>query len=115
MARRHRKPDAALDLLAKHESKNEIAAANALQLAERQQRRRERRGRMYHGRDMGIAEVEHVGAGGIEKRRAQRVDALAPSDNRRLPAAGEHSERGERDLDRLGAAPGQRDSEEIQQ
>ncbi len=89
MARRHRKPDPAFDLLAEHEGEQKIAAADALHLGERQQRRRHRRGRMDHRRHMGVAEVEHVGARRVEEGRAQGVDALATADNCRLLAAGE--------------------------
>ena len=87
MARRDREPDAAFHFLAEDERDNEIAAAHRLELGERQQRRRQWRGRMDRSRHMGVAEVEHIGAGGIKERGGQCIDALAPADQRRLPAA----------------------------
>ena len=70
---------------------------------------------MDRGRHMGIAEVEHIGARGIEKRGVERVDALAPADQARLAAAGKFSERLQRDLESFVAAAGQGDREEIQE
>ena len=115
MARRHRKPDAAFHFLAEHESQKQIAAAYALQLGDRQQCRRQGRGRMDRSRHVGIAEIEHIGARGIEKRRAERIDALVPADQSRLPAAGECGQRAKRDLEGFVAAAGQGDGEEIQE
>jgi hypothetical protein len=48
---------------------------------------------MDHRADMGVAEIMDIGAGGIEERRTQRIDALPASDDRRLFAAGEFSQR----------------------
>ncbi len=70
---------------------------------------------MDRRRHMGVAEVEHVGAGGIEERGAERIDALAPAEQCRLLAAGECRERLQRGLERLIAAAGQRHGEEIHQ
>jgi len=64
---------------------------------------------------MGIAKIEHIGAGGIEERGVERIDALAPADQGRLPATGEHCKRRQRGLERLIAAAGQRHGEEIHQ
>ena len=61
----------------------------APQLGHRQHGRRERRGRMHDRRQVGVAIVEDVGAGGVEEGGTQRIDALAAADDRRLPAAGE--------------------------
>jgi len=36
---------------------------------------------------MGVAEVEDIGACGIEKRRVKRIDPFAPADHRCLPSA----------------------------
>ena len=69
---------------------------------------------MDRGRHMGIAEVEHIGARGIEKRRVERVDALAPADQARLAAAGKFSERLQRDLESFVAAAGQGHGEKIE-
>ena len=76
MARRDRKPDAGLNLVAEDEGEQQIRPAHLPQFGQRQQRRRHRRGRMDHGAHMGVAEIMDVGAGGIEERRAQRIDAL---------------------------------------
>ena len=70
---------------------------------------------MDDGRQVRVAIVEHVGAGGIQEGGAQGVDALGPADDRRLLAAGELGERPEREFDRLGTAAGDRHGEEIQQ
>ena len=70
---------------------------------------------MDDGRQVGVAIVEDVGAGGVQEGRTQGVDPLGPPDDRRLLAAGELGERLERELDRLGAAARDRHGEEIQQ
>jgi hypothetical protein len=64
---------------------------------------------------MGVAEVEHIGACGIEKRRAERIDALAPPDHRCLPAGGKSGQRSQRGFDRRLAAAGERNGKKIQQ
>ncbi len=64
---------------------------------------------------MGVAEIMDVGAGGIEKRGAQRIDPLAAPDHGDRLAAGEPAKRTQRDLDRRGAAAGERDREKIDQ
>jgi len=85
------------------------------ELGQRQQRRNERRGGMDRGGDVGVAEIEHVGAGGIDERGAERIDALAPAEHRRSRSAGERGQRSEHRLDRRVAAAGQRDGKEIHQ
>src|SRR5205807_2678378 len=77
MARRDDAADPAFDLEAEDESAQQLGAADPPELGEREQRRRYRRGRMDHRSEMSVAKVEHVGAGGIEEGRAQRIDALA--------------------------------------
>ena len=62
---------------------------------------------------MGVAEIEHIGAGRVEKRRAQRIDTLGPADDRRLPAAGKWRQRLQQRLDGVVAAAGQRHGEKI--
>ena len=64
---------------------------------------------------MGIAEVEHVGARGVNEYGGQRIEPLAPSDHGRLAAGGESRERGKRGLDGGVAAARQRHGEEIHQ
>jgi hypothetical protein len=64
---------------------------------------------------MGVAEIMHVGAGGIEERSIQGIDALAAADDSRRFTAGEFSQRAQRDLDRPGAAARQRHGEKIHQ
>ena len=93
MLGRDGKADAAFDLLPDREAEQQVAPADAPQFGERQQRRRNRRGRMDHGAQMGVAEVVDIGAGGVEEGGAQRVDALATPDDGRLLAAGELRER----------------------
>ena len=88
MRGRDRQRDARLHFLAQHERGEQVRPTHAAHLGERQQRGRDGRSRMDHGAHMRIAEVEHVRAGGIEKRSAQHVDALTAADHRRLPAAG---------------------------
>ena len=107
--------DPALQLDAEQEGEQQVGPGHAPQLCQRQQRRRHRRGRMDHGRQVGVAEIEHVGAGRIQEGRAQRIDALSAADDGRLSAVGEFGERLQRQLDRAGAAARQRDREEIQQ
>ncbi len=75
--RRHRQPDAARNLLADHQREQEVAAADHLRLGERQQRGHDRRGRVDRGRHVGIAEIEHVGARGIDEGSGQRIEPLA--------------------------------------
>jgi hypothetical protein len=113
MARRHRKPDPAFNLGAEHESENEIAAAHASQFAKRKKGRGHRRGRVNHGRHVGVAKVEHIGARGIEKRGGKRIEAFAASDHGRLPAAGKRGERLQRGFNCWFAAAGERHGEEI--
>ena len=113
MARRHASPMRHSISWPSTKASREIAAAHGLQLGQRQQRRRHRRGRMDRGRHMGIAEVEDIGAGGIEERCIERIDALAPADDRRLLAAGKR--RSDASAIPTSAAAGQRHGEEIQQ
>jgi hypothetical protein len=113
MAWRHRKPDSAFNLGAEHESENEIAAAHASEFTEREQGRGHRGGRVNYGRHVGVAEVEHIGARGIEKGGGKRIEAFAAPDHRRLLAAGKSGERLQRRFDRALAAAGQRHGEEI--
>jgi len=104
-----------IDPLPEHEGEDRITAADALKLAQRQQSRRQRRGGMNDRRHMGIAEIEHIGARGIEKRRVQRVDPRAPADNRRLSSAGKGRERLQRGFDCRLAAARQSDRKEVHQ
>ena len=113
MARRDCQPDPAFDHGAEHESENEIPAAHASELAKREQGRGDGRGRMYHGRYVRVAEVEHIGTRGVEKRRRQRIETFAAPDYRRLPAAGESGERLQSGFDRRLAGAGERHGEEI--
>ena len=115
MARRDRKADAGLDFIAEDEAEQQLAATHLLQLGERQQRRRHRRGRMDHGAQMGVAEVVDIGAGGVEESRGERIDALAAPDHGRLPAAAKFRKRAQRHLDRPGAAARQRHGKEVHQ
>lgn len=64
---------------------------------------------------MGVAEIEHVSARGIEKRRAERIDPLAPADHRGLPSARKGGERLQGGFDRRFAAAGQSDGKEVHQ
>jgi hypothetical protein len=115
MSGRNRAADPAFDLEAKDESQQQLGARHAPQLGERQQGGRERRGRMDDGGQVGVAVVEDVGAGGVEEGGAQGIDALAAADDRRLLAAGKFGERFQGELDRFGAAAGDRHGEEVQQ
>ena len=89
-----------------------VTGANS---ASAKQRRHQRRGRMDRRGHVGIAKVEHIGAGGVEERRAERIDALAPADQCRLLAARERGERLQQGLESLGAAAGQRRGKQIHQ
>jgi hypothetical protein len=62
---------------------------------------------MDHSAYMGVAEIMHIGAGGVQKHRAQGIDPFAATDHRRLLAAGKFGERAQRDLDWTGAAASQ--------
>jgi hypothetical protein len=115
MAGRDGVADPAFELDAEPEGEQQLGAAHASQLGQREQRRRHRRGRMNDGRKMGVAEIEHVGAGRVQKGRAQGIRALAAADDGRLPAIGKLGQRLEGNLHRAGAAAGQRDREEIEQ
>ena len=70
---------------------------------------------MNDRRQVGVAIVEDVGAGRVQEGGGQRIDALWPPDDGRLPAAGEFTERAQRQFDRLGAAPRDRHGKEVQQ
>src|SRR6267142_5621715 len=70
---------------------------------------------MDDGWQVGVAIVEDVGARGVEESSTQGVDPFGPADDRRLLAAGELGERFQGELDRLGAAAGDRHGEEVQQ
>jgi hypothetical protein len=48
-----------------------------------------------------------------KKRRAQYIDALAPPNHRRLPAAGKSGQRSQRGFDRRLAAAGERNGKKI--
>ena len=70
---------------------------------------------MDDGRDVGIIEIERVGARRVEERRAQAIHAFASTDDGGLPALGKLGEGLQRDLHRPGAAARERDREDIQQ
>jgi hypothetical protein len=113
VAGKDRAADPAFDLDAEHEGCEQIATGDRPQLGEREQRRRDRRGRMNGGRDVGIVEIEDVGARRVQERRAQRVHALVAADDDRLPAIGKRGERLQGDLDRAAAAARQRHGEVV--
>jgi hypothetical protein len=113
VAGRNGTPDPAFDLDAENERQQQFDAAHAAQLRQREQRRRDWSGRMDDGRDMGVAKIQNVGCGRVEKGRAQRVYAFATTDQGRLLATGKLGERLPRDLDGRGAAARERDGEEI--
>ena len=94
---------------------NSSAPRHAPQLGEREQRRRDRRGRMNDGRNVGVVEIERVGARRVQERRAQGIHAFASTDDGGLPALGKLGEGSQRDLHRPGAAARERHGEEIQQ
>ena len=60
--------DAAFDLDAENERQQQLDAAHAAQLGEREQRRRHWSGRMDDGRNVCVAKIEHVGGGRVEER-----------------------------------------------
>ena len=66
-------------------------------------------------RQVRVAIVEDVGARAVQEGGAQRIDALAAADDGGLLAAGELGQRLQGELDRLGAAAGDRHGEEVQQ
>src|ERR1700692_2623047 len=68
---------------------------------------------MNHRSYMGVAEVIDIGAGGVEKGRAQRIDALGAPDHGYLFTARKFAERTKRSFDRLGTATGQCNRKEI--
>jgi hypothetical protein len=68
---------------------------------------------MNGGWNVGVVEIEHVGARCVQEGRAQRVHALAAADDGRLLAAGKRGERLQGDLDRAAAAARQRHREEV--
>jgi hypothetical protein len=70
---------------------------------------------MNGGRQMGVVEIEHVGAGGVEEGGAQGIHAFAPADHGRLLTIGEFGQRLQRGLHRAGAAPRQRYGKKIHQ
>jgi hypothetical protein len=69
---------------------------------------------MDDGRNVCVAEVEHVGGGRVEERGTQRIRALAAANHGRLAVPGKFLERLTRDLHRRAATAGKRDGEEIQ-
>src|SRR5437764_10746226 len=100
MAWRHRQPDPAFDFDAEYESEDEIATSDAPEFAKREQSGGERRGRVDHRRHMGVAEVEHIRARGIEKGGRKRIEAFAAPDHGALFDAGKSRERLQRGFDR---------------
>ena len=90
--RRDRKPDACLDLVADHQGEQSVFPAHLPELRKREQRRRDRRGRMDHGAQMGVAEIVDIGGRGVEKGRAQRIDSLVAANYRGLFSAGKLSQ-----------------------
>ncbi len=107
--------DPAFDLDAENERLQQLNAAHAAQLRQREQRRRDGGSRMDDRPHMRVAKIKHVRSGGVEKGRAQRIDTLAAPDHDRLRAAGKFGERLERNFHRPGAAARKRHGKEIQQ
>ena len=68
---------------------------------------------MDHGRHMGVAEVEHIRARGIEKGGRKRIEAFAAPDHGALFDAGKSRERLQRGFDRWFTAADQRHREKI--
>ena len=62
---------------------------------------------------MRVAEIVDIGGGRIEKGSAQGIDPLDAADDGGLPAAGKFRKGGQRDLDRVGAAAGERYRKQI--
>ena len=115
MAGGDRPSDPAFELDAKNERQQQLGAGQRPQLGEREQRRGDRRGGMNDGRNVGVAEIERIGARGVQECRAQGIHAFAPADDGGLPAVGKFGEGSQRDLDGYGAAARKRHGEEIQQ
>jgi hypothetical protein len=115
MTRRDRAADAALDLEAQREGQEQVRPADAADLGESQQRRRQRRSRVDDRRQMGVAIVEDVGPCRVQEGGGERVDTLGASDDRRLPAARELAQGPQCQFDRLGPASRDRHGKEVQQ
>ncbi len=115
MAGRDHAADPAFDLEAENEGEQQRLAADFAQLGQCERGRCDRRGGMDHRREMRIAEVEDIGAGGIQERRAERIDAVVAPDDGRLRAARKFRERGQGHLDRVGTATRERDREKVEQ
>jgi len=114
MAGRDGAADPAFDLDAENECQQQVDAAHAAQLGEREQRRRHRSGRMDDGGNVGVAKIEHIGGSRVEERGTQRIRALAAANHGRLAVPGKFLERLTRDLHRRAATAGKRDGEKIQ-
>ena len=93
----------------------QIGAAHAATRAQRKQRRSNRGGRMDHRRNMGIVEVEHVAAGGVQKGGRQCIRPLPTPDDRRLACARELAQHLETDLDGAVPASAERGGKEIEE
>ena len=115
MAGGNRASDPAFELDAENECQQQLGAGHRPQLGEREQRRGDRRGRMDDRRNMGVAEIERIGARRVQECRAQAIHAFAAADDGGLPQMRELGEGAQRDLHRIGAAARERHGKEIQQ
>jgi hypothetical protein len=86
--------DATLDFDAQRERVHEVFAARVLPLAERQDRRGDRSGRVDDRLEMGIVVVEHVRGDAVQQGGMHDVEALAPAEHGRLRLAREFGQRG---------------------
>ena len=111
---RDRIAEPAFDLDAEHEGVQQRRAGDRLRLGEREQRRRDRRGRMDDGRVMRVVEVEHVPARRVDECGAQHVEPVAPADHAGVARTGKTVEHRERAGDRGVAAAAKRGAEEVQ-
>ena len=92
------------------------ATAHASQLGEREQRRRDRSSRMNGGRNVGVIEIEHVGADAAFRKAALSASRRSlAADDGRLPAIGEGGQRLQTRSRPARAAARQRHGEEIHQ
>ena len=73
--------DAALDLDAEHERVQELRSRDRRVLRQREDRRRDRAGRVDHGLEMRVVEVERVRRDAVHQRRVQDVEPLAAAEH----------------------------------
>ena len=111
----HGVADAAFHLHPEDQRMEEVAAGDGPVLGQGQQRCGHRPGGMDDGPQVGVVEVEHVGAQAVEQRRMQRIDPFRAAQHRRPGFSHEGSQGLQRDVHRFVARAAHRAAHPVEQ